>query len=375
MAKDVSLVKATEQDNDQLLSFFNSFKNKGRFEYQQHRSGDFFAPYGLQSDRHETYTLRDKDKSILGTVSFVHREVLHESKLINITTAHDLRIAPSRKAVLNWSQYFLPTIERILAENDYVFSAINFRELTAVNTFVRPRQMRRNLPRYNLFRRFSLHSVHGRLPWTPQPLKTLEIRRAEPRDWEELISYLTTKRRTRAFSTHWNRVQTQFQFAEKLGLSPNDFVIARAKSGSIVGCFALWNDREFRQFKITELDTVGENLRAFLKFAKPLGFSHAMPRSEDGNIDLNFQYLLYLEVQNPDIFESLLHYALNTVSKNEFLVYMRFENDRKLIPPRSWIATEMPYGLYSIIPPGKELPNFLDPDYIETPDIEAFQLI
>lgn len=371
----MKLSLATAQDNQDLLQFYNSFSAKGHIETLNFRKSDFFSPYQIQNGSFKTYVLRDieeQNKPVTGVATFVTKEVLHESKLMPVSFGYDLRIANSRKAVLSWSQYFMPTLYEILQESAHVFTCLNLTETAAINAFVRSRQIRRSLPRYHLFRKFYLSTVHGVLPFSPKPLNSIEVRQGKPSDWDALIQYLSVQRRSRAFTNHCNTLQTDLILSDRMGLRAEDFVIAFTKKGQIIGCMALWKDLEFREIRPLDYDLRGENFRQFLKLGRLLGWTHTLPTSfdEKNQTHFDFHFVLFLEAQNPDIFESMIHFAFGKIKKNEFLMYLRFEDQITFKLPRYWVSTDIPYGLYSVLPPEANVPDFLNPSYEGIPDLE-----
>ena len=106
-------------------------------------------------------------------------------------------MAPKRKAIIHWTKHYLPALEQAKQEFDvnYFFSAVPKLQTQAFNAFVRPRSNKRQLPRYYLFRNYEAVNIHGRLPFTLQPLKSVNIRNAQSSDLEALSEFIASKKR------------------------------------------------------------------------------------------------------------------------------------------------------------------------------------
>src|SRR5690606_23271449 len=79
----------------------------------------------------------------------------------------------------------------------YVFTIVGRAQKQAYNAFVRPRTVRRYMPRYHLFHRFRMISVHGRWPFGPSALDTIHVRKANTNDLDSLAEYLRRKKSAR----------------------------------------------------------------------------------------------------------------------------------------------------------------------------------
>ncbi|MBO9668718.1 MAG: hypothetical protein J7501_18105, partial [Bdellovibrio sp.] len=196
---------ATPEDAKRLAEFYKSFPVNGPVEIKIDRGDDFFFPYEIQGEKYLTYMLKDEDK-LEGAASFVVQDVFLEDKVQPVAFGRDLRITSNRKAILEWGQHFLPAMEEVsrILETKYLFSVLPMSEVKALNAFVRPRTTKRPLPRYYLYRRLNMVSVHGRLPWAENPLPHLRIRHGSPANVDALIYYISQKSRSKDLATVWD---------------------------------------------------------------------------------------------------------------------------------------------------------------------------
>ncbi|MCX7979198.1 MAG: hypothetical protein N2578_09370, partial [Bdellovibrionaceae bacterium] len=203
---EIKLEIAIEEDSPALCEFYRKFPIEGHVQLLVDRLHNYFAPYEIESDRHVTYVLRTADREILGTATFVIKDVWLGQEKRTVAVARDLRISQDRRAITSWGDQVLPTMAEIekLFGVDHFFSVLNLSEVRHLNTFVRPRQIRRALPRYYLFRRFNVVSLHGRLPIAHNPLPHLRVVPGSTGRLDELIYYASLKARARDLSTFWD---------------------------------------------------------------------------------------------------------------------------------------------------------------------------
>lgn len=350
------------EDEKDLAAFYSGFPVQGPVEMRVDRAGGFSAPYRLQSDESITYLLRDSQKQVQGCASFVTREVLIDMEPVRVSFGQDLRISSSRKAIMEWSHHFLPVMGEVFHKfhSRYLFTALNMNEMRAYNAFIRPRPVSRPLPRYHMFSKFNLVTVHGRVPWAKPPLPHLRIVRGSE-DWIEPLGYYLRKNST---SRMLGSIPRTHVLADRLrrwpGMSIENFYLAVDHNNQIRGCVGLWSPEQMYTMSPTTYTKRAQNLRQFLKVGRALGWTHTLP-SLQSKAPFHFHYLTHLFVENESIFESLLHEVYANLPKYEFLVYLQFEKEWKLKSPRGWITTETPYGLYMLLPPETAPPDFLNP--------------
>jgi hypothetical protein len=119
------------------------------------------------------------------------------------------------------------------------------------------------------------------------------------------------------------------------------------------------------------------NFRQFLKFGKYLGWTRPLskPVASTGlESPLSFQYLTHVFADNEDIFESLLWSAYQNVPKTDFLLYAHCADDYRLLPPETWVHTQIPHALYAVVHPEIHPPDFLHPSHNLNPELEACYL-
>jgi hypothetical protein len=374
----MKLEVARPEDSAALVEFFKTFPLKGLVELKVDRGNNFFKPYELQSDRYLSYLMRDEEtQKIEGHAAFVVKNVWMQGQVVPVAFGRDLRISSNRRAVLSWGQHFLPAMAEVekMFGTTHFFSVLNMHEARALNAFVRPRLLKRPLPRYFLYRRFNLVSVHGQFPGAPGPLRSIKVRRGSFRNQEQLMEYIIRKSQARDLSTVWDRTSFEDKVKNWEGLNIEDFLIAFDSYDNVVGCVAPWSSGRVQELIPLHYSLVAHNFRQFLKFGAMFGWTRALTKPVSRlkmEAPLNFRYLCFLNADNSDIFETLLYSAYNESNENEFLVYTQMRADFHLRRPRSWIGANVPYGLYCLIPPDREAPAFLHPSNERPVEMEPF---
>ena len=351
---------ATESDNERLIQYFEQSTIPGPVRLRARRMTNFFNQYRLQSDDIETYMLLNEKDDIEALATLLFCEAIVDGRRQTIGYATDLRVSPTRRAVLSWSQHFLPVIEKARKQRNchYFFSVVASSQRQAYNAFIRPRNFRRRLPRYHLFRRLSLVSLHGLWPFHPAPLPGIRIRSATPSDFEVLADYLLKK----SASQPLRYMETPDDFKRRLerwhDLDIGQFLLAFDKSNKLIGCVAPWSAERVQRVHVAAYGPKAKNLQDLSRVLSWISIAHALPREGD---ELELRYLSHLYADNPDIFYSLLYHAYRNSGKKEVLVYAHFDGELTTLPPRSFLSAELPFGLYCILSPHDPIPEFLRP--------------
>lgn len=367
---------AKPENSKDLAEFFKSFVIHGTVEIKIDRMGNFFAPYDIQSEQHITYQLSTSE-GIEGVASFLIKDVAFNGDIARVAIGKDLRISTNRRAVLEWSQHFLPVLEELKStlKVQHFFSILSMSDLQALNAFVRPRDLKRPLPRYHLFRRFNIVSLHGQFPWAKNPLPHLRIRRGGPHNVDALIDYIVKKSKERDLSTVYGESSFYDKWERWKGLKLEDFLIAFDAKENIIGCVAPWSSGGVQEFIPMSYSLPAHNFRQFLKFGKLLGWTRPLTKPYSRlkmEASFNFKYLNFLFANNPDIFEALLWKAYRESKENEFLVYAQLRSEFQFRPPLTWISASLPFGLYALLHPEQEPPDFLNPRNERPIEIEPF---
>ena len=140
--------------------------------------------------------LMNDDNQISGMATIMFKKTWIEGEQQTIGYATDLRVSKERKAILSWTNHFLPVLEKEkkLRNCKYVFTFISDKQTKAYNAFIRPRKSKRPIPRYFLYRKYQYVFIHGLLPTAHNRLPGITFRKAEFSDKEKLIDYIYKKK-------------------------------------------------------------------------------------------------------------------------------------------------------------------------------------
>lgn len=363
----IRLELAQMSNNSELLQFYSQFPLDSHLSVKLDRGREFFRYYETQTDQFVTYLLRDqKDNRILGIVSFLIEKVKLEGQIKTVAWARDLRISSDRKAILTWTEHTQNVFNEVrkLFGVDYFLSSLNMSEIKALNTFTRPRSQKRSLPRYFLYRKFDLVTLHGQFPFSRPPLPSLKIRRGNPNQKESYISYLMEKSKTYSMSHFTSADDIEESIERWSRLSWEDFFIAFDSQDRIVGLLSSWSPAGYQDYIPLRYSLQAHNFRQFLKFGKLFQWTRTLTKPVHRlkmEAALNFRMLNHICVDHADVFGSLLWRAYQEARDNEFLLYVRDKKSIHLKPPLGWISSELPYGIYCTLLPDEEIPSFLHP--------------
>lgn len=370
----MQIVEATPLDSNRLKDFFGSSILPGRIDLRIERHTDFFDPYRLQSDNYKTYILENSQKEIHGCATLIFRQGMINEEPQTIGFARDLRISKNRQALTQWPQHFLPILEKEMEENNcqYFFSVIGQTERESYNAFIRPKAFRKSMPRYYMLRKFQVISIHGYLPFIFTPLKTIFLEQGTETICKELVEYLNSKSRKRPLAP----IHTAEKFYQEIqswpGLQMEDFIIARDRSGKIVGCCAPWSSSQIETLFVENYGGLAGSMRRLFSAGSTIGLTRPLAKPRH---PLQMSYLTHLFADNPDIFLSLLHRAWHASESSQTLVYPHFSGDYQTLPHPTFIHTKTPYAIYTLLPPQSPLPDFLRPRLQEPPPFFELALV
>jgi hypothetical protein len=323
------------------------------------RKGSFFDKYRLQTEDFVTYKMVDENDEIEGIASMLFRKTHLNGQETQVGFATDLRISNSRQAIVAWPDKLLPVMqESAIARNcDYVFSIMNASQTQAYNALIRPRSSRRNIPRYYFYRKYDLVTLHGKVPFTDLPfLKSIKIAPMVPEDLEPLAHYLKTKSLHKPLSFPHSVDLLLERFKKWKGFEMHNFLIAKDSSKNIIGCVAPWKASQILGISVLNYTGFGETIYSFSKYLSYFGFVKRLPAVGQ---DLKIKFLTHLYADNPDIFAALLAEAFRITEKDELLSYPHFFRTPLTLPPKNFISSRLPFSIYTILPPEKPLPEFL----------------
>ena len=353
MSEDKLLLKeASLDDSKKLNDFFTSIPTRGEIDIKIQREQHFFSFYQRIGISHKTYIIKDEDE-ILGTATFLFRKLHFQKRNLLLAQACDLRISPNRKAIISWSRFFHPILERLRKEEkvDGFITSINQTETQSLNAFIRPKLKRAHQPQYSLSRSYNLVSIHGFYPFRNPTNNNIKIRLYKPEDKKKLVDFLNLNCRKIDYLPT-DIIDDVSAYIDKSVLySWNQFILAFDAEDNVVGCVHPISSTLLQDYLPQDYSPQSHNLRQFLKVAQFLGFARRLTRPfsrSQKQEALSFRLLHFMISSHPEVFNALIRASYKTSSQNEFLIYAYEISDFKKRPPKGSIFSEIPYGLYSI---------------------------
>ena len=352
MSDSLVLEEATAENSQKLNDFFTSIPTKGDIDVKIQREQHFFSFYQRIGLPYKTYIIKDEGE-IVGTASFLFRNLAFQDRTLKLAQACDLRISSNRKVIMSWSKFFHPILEKLreVEKFDGFITSINQTETQSMNAFIRPKLKRAHQPQYSLARSYNLVSIHGFYPFVNRPNKNIQVRAYRSSDKIALLEYITLNCRQIDFIPHEITENLSDYIDRSLLYSWSQFLLAFDQDQKIIGCVQPISSSLLQDYLPQEYSAQSHNLRQFLKVAQVLGFGRRLTRPfsrSQKQEALNFRLLHFLIASHVEVFNALIRACYTTSSQNEFLMYAYEISDYKKRPPKGSIFSETPYGLYSI---------------------------
>lgn len=346
------LKEANLEDSKKLNDFFTSIPTRGEIDIKVQREEHFFSFYQRTGIPYKTYIIKN-DEEILGTASFLFRKLYFQKRNLLLAQACDLRISPNRKAILSWSRFFQPILEKLREEEkvDGFITSINQTETQSLNAFIRPKLKRAHQPQYSLSRSYNLVSIHGFYPFANPTNQNIKIRLYRASDKQKLVNFLNEHCQKIDYLPTDIIEDVALYIDRSLLYSWNQFILALDAEDNIVGCVHPISSTLLQDYLPQDYSPQSHNLRQFLKVAQFLGFARRLTRPfsrSQKQEALSFRLLHFMISSHPEVFNALIRASYKTSSQNEFLIYAYEISDFKKRPPKGSIFSEIPYGLYSI---------------------------
>ena len=138
----------------------------------------------------------------------------------------------------------------------------------------------------------------------------------------------------------------------------SQFLIAFDRNKKIIGCVQPISSSLLQDYLPQDYDQQAHNFRQFLKVAQwlRLGRKLTKPYSRSKQQEaLHFRMLHFFLFEHAEVQKALLQAAFTTSKQNEFLVYAMEKSDYAKLPPKGSIFAEIPYGLYNIETPDRDV--------------------
>ena len=358
----------TEEDNDKILSYYNSIRMQSDISsIKFQREPDYFKQLKYVGPYYYTFIAEDKKGEADGGQAVVVRPCYVNGKMEHAAYMCDLRFRRDRITDFSWRDFSAEVvskgeyIEEFKKCRFYYSSVIDTNHL-AKKSFVhkskRDKLTKNRLnPEYLAW--YNMTSVMARMPWKAIKKKSkissnlkITVSVAQEKDKKDLIKFLDEQNKKKlfgfVFNDEYNELERRFRDWDNFSLS--SFFIARDESNKILGCFAPWDPSEGRKVILNQ----------FPKFLHFLGkimqvFGKKIPKKGS---PLEILYLTHLELkhgltkkQKFDVFNQLLDslYESNIVKDYHFFSFADFFVDNLTEGiKKNYILQESPNAFFQV---------------------------
>jgi hypothetical protein len=175
-------------------------------------------------------------------------------------------------------------------------------------------------------------------------------------DIEPLAHFLRSKTLHRPLSFPYTADLIQHRLTNWPGFNKENFILAKDSRGNIVGSAAPWKASQIFNVNVLNYSGFGETIYAFSRWFSLFKFVKKLPRIGE---TLPLKFITHLHADNPDIFGALLAESFRITSREELLTYIHFNGMPLTLPPKSFLISQIPFAMYTVLPPEKPLPEFL----------------
>ncbi|MFK8139096.1 MAG: hypothetical protein AB8E15_12105 [Bdellovibrionales bacterium] len=366
----MKIVKANPSMDLKLRDFFYQNSIEGDISFTFQRSQSFFKNYEIQSNDFITFALIDQADEIHGCATLLFKNEYVGSKCVPAAWIVDQRVPKGQKAMYLWTTQLYEKVfeETKKRKAEHVFAVIYKENQKIVNSILRKKHDRTDLPTYHHVTDFQMISIHGRLPSLDSLLTSMKVKRLNPNRLEELCLYLNTHSKNRLFGVEYNPDLLAKRFESWPGFYIEDFYVVLDKKKNIQGCFHLWNAKKMQSLEITGITDFAKNFQRALKFLRLFKMAKPFPEVSE---EVQFHYMTHMYADNNDIFELMIQNAYSQVNTS-FLLYPSFENFLTSLPPKRFLSHSLNFGIYQVVEKGKAPDYSLKPKpFSPPPDIEA----
>ena len=316
MTQSVSFRRAGRQDDPIIRQLLRETPMQGAVHIAMEREPDASLAAGIEGYRHNiTLAIDDKANNVLGMGGRAVRECYINGQLCNLGYLGQLRVRSGKFAGRRLAEAFKAMgSDRKSDEMPFDLTSIIADNSKAIRLLTTGRG---GLPVYDKFARVGTFI----LPVSSKPGKIeQDIEQAKPDDLAEIAEFLQQQLSSYQFAPHWTKDMLESDVRCR-GLSAGDFLLKR-KQGKIQACLALWDQREFKQIKVTGYSGPLSRLRPLLN---GLLFLQGKPRLPAAGKKMRLAYLSHVAVDNndPGIFAELVCTA-RRLGKLRGLDYLAF---------------------------------------------------
>lgn len=300
---------ATGDDNRQLIRLAAECPMVGDVSLRIDRGPNFFTLNRLEGERWKVGVAAE-GRAILGCVAVSERRSFVNGRASRTGYAGDLKVHPAHRNTAiadELSRYCERSFRGLPAASPVLITV-----LAGNRSMERRLPGPRGVPAFNHIGTIRTHSVP--ILWHRKTSGSIRIAPAEWRDLNEM-------------ATLWERVAPDRQLAPVMsvdamgswirstpGLAISSYKVARAQSGELLGFFAVWDQRTFKQLNVVGYSPRMKAARAMFNLVAPVAGGERMPQTGHA---LNCVTIAHICVpgDRPEVMRALLTSAHNELRR------------------------------------------------------------
>lgn len=299
---------AQRSDSGDLLKLLSSTSQEGAIRLTFEREPDYFHAASVSTSKPEIWVMDHAHAGIVGTFSIGSRQVFLNGKKTDVRYGSDLRIHPAfqrgRALYRMFNQY------RESMQNDWMQTVILDDNKASINTVGSGRSI---LPEYLPAGHFTTRLISSRKRIRPRASRS--VKRAQWDDVKAMQSFFDIEAAKKQFYPCYDFSQIGSTDPYYRDQSLSDFFILREK-GEITGIAALWNQKSFKQTRVSGYSSTLKYLRPIYNAATRITGMLPLPPVNAVN---RYQTLHSVVVKDncPKRFAKLLNTIRSEVSSEE----------------------------------------------------------
>jgi hypothetical protein len=355
---DFTIRDATPADNRQLVALAAACPMTGDVTIRIDRGPDFFALNRLEGERWRV-GLGERDGSVVGCIAISERRSFANGHATRTGYVGDFKVHPSHRdtRVADALSHYAQRACSDLPPNAPVMITV----LAGNRAMERRLSGPRGVPAFRRLATIRTHSIP--ILWR-RAVNDSDSIRVEPADWNDLEEMIT----------RWARVGPSRQLAPLLsaeglakwireapGLDISSYRLARAPGGRLLGFFAVWDQRQFKQLTVVGYSERMKVARSAFNLLAPIAGAERMPRA---GFALNCVSVAHICVPGcrPDVLRALIGTAYNELrgSGCSFMNLGLDTRDPLTVATRGFFAQPIDVNAYMLTTRHGVLPETLD---------------
>ena len=246
----VPIHDATDDDNAALVELARNCPMEGDVSLCVDRSPDFFALNRLEGGSWRVGVAGGFDDTPVGCIAVTNREVYLHGRAVHTGYASDFKVHPAYRGagvadVLE--EYAIAALTEELGPATPMMTTILAGNAPMEHRATGPR----GLPTLTPFARIDAAAI-PLVGWrVPEGGGDVRVTHATGAELEEMTALWQRVARQRQFAPVYDAASLSTWIARAPGLGIGDYLLARRRDGRLAGFLALWDQRSFKQLRVT----------------------------------------------------------------------------------------------------------------------------